>query len=304
MLKYLIFEGGVYKHELITEFVEDVGGFIIQKNIIGLDLIMHIAIPEDDYKKIIEIANEIKGNLKEAPLIGIEIAVVAPTLSRHHLPHPACDIAENLRRHGAKTNLIGLSRGVGQKIAHINKEDIELIEEHDIAVFVLGNFEYCIKNFKYKLFKDISIPIIVTGGPEEMDLPGIEGYVGGIGRYPERFRINEMIEKLNLISKLAGDIAEKRRKEMDLDPLIIEPALVKKEIERQIPEVLEALSPNPVTLKIDGVRIKLPYEEYKDKVSSINIEGKNLKDFAIIKKSLMRDYILVKILPESFFIKV
>lgn len=304
MLKYLIFEGGVYKHEILTEFIEDVGGFIIQKNIIGLDLIMHIAIPEDDLKKVMEIAKEIKGSLKEAPLIGVEIAVVAPSLSRHHLPHPACDIAENLRRHGAKTNLIGLSRGVGQKIAHISREDRELIEEHDIAIFVFGNFEFCIKNFKAKLLKDISIPIIVTGGPNEIELSEIEGYVGGIGRYPERFRINEMIEKLELISSLAEKIAEKKRREMDFDPLIVEPVLVKKEVERQMPEVLEALSPSPLTLKIDGLRIKLPYDDYKDRVASIDIEGMKLGNIANIKKSLMRDYILIKILPQSYFTKV
>ncbi|MCX8169623.1 MAG: methanogenesis marker 7 protein [Candidatus Methanomethyliaceae archaeon] len=304
MLKYLIFEGGVHKHEILVEFVEDLGGFIIQKNVIGLDLIMHIAVPENDLKKVMEIAEELKGSLKEAPLIGVEIVVVAPSLSRHHLPHPACDIAENLRRHGAKTNLLGLSRGVGQKIAHISKEDRELIEEHDIAIFVLGNFEYCLKNFKTKLFKDISIPIIVTGGPDEIELPGIEGYVGGIGRYPERFRINEMIEKLELVSDLAERVAKKRRREMDLDPLIVEPALVKKEIERQMPEALEALSPSPITLKIDGLRIKLPYDDYRYKVASIDIEGRRLGDIANIKKSLMRSYILVKILPQSYLIKV
>jgi methyl coenzyme M reductase subunit C-like uncharacterized protein (methanogenesis marker protein 7) len=35
MLKYLLFEGGLYKHEMMTEFLEDVGGFIVQKNVAG-----------------------------------------------------------------------------------------------------------------------------------------------------------------------------------------------------------------------------------------------------------------------------
>ncbi|MGQ9759778.1 MAG: methanogenesis marker 7 protein [Candidatus Methanomethylicaceae archaeon] len=301
MLKYVIFEGGVYRHEVILEFLDDVGGFVIQKNVIGLDLIMNVAIPEEEMDKFQEIVSGVKGKLREAPLIGTEVAVVAPTLSRHHLPHPACDIAENLRRHGAKTNIIGLARGVGQKIVHTSMQERALIEEHDIAIFTLGNFEVCLKKFKPTLFKELSIPVIVTGGPENVEVLGASGYVGGIGRYPERVRTMDMIERLRAVSELAGKLAEQRRREMDLDPLVVEPALVKNEVERQLPEVLEVLSPNPVTLKLDGLRIKLPYGEHKAKVASVDVEGKKLGDISTIKRSLMRDYIMVKILQESFF---
>lgn len=301
MLKYFIFEGGMYKHELLLEFVDDVGGFVIQKTVIGLDLIMNLAIPEEEAERLQEIVTEVNGKLRDAPLIGTEVAVVAPTLSRHHLPHPACDIAENLRRHGAKTNIMGLARGVGQKIVHTSIQERQLIEEHDLAVFTLGNFEHCLKKFKSKLFKDLSIPVIVTGGPPELEIEGASGYVGGIGRYPERARTLDMIERLRKVSELAGKLIEERRKEMDLDPLIIEPALVKTEVERQVPEVLDALSPNPVTLKVDGLRIKLPYDDYKDKVASVMVDGRRLGEVSRITKSLMRDYILVRILPESYF---
>ncbi|MEM3365293.1 MAG: methanogenesis marker 7 protein [Candidatus Methanomethyliaceae archaeon] len=301
MLKYVIFEGGMYKHELLLEFVDDVGGFVIQKTVIGLDLIMNLAIPEEEVGRLQEIVQEVKGKLREAPLIGTEVVVVAPTLSRHHLPHPACDIAENLRRHGAKTNIMGLARGVGQKIVHTSVQERQLIEEHDLAVFTLGNFEHCLRRFKPKLFKELSVPVIVTGGPPELEVEGASGYVGGIGRYPERARTVDMIEKLRRVSELAGRLIEGRRREMDLDPLIIEPALVKNEVERQVPEVLDALSPNPVTLKVDGVRIKLPYDEYKEKVASVVVEGKRLDELSRITRSQMRDYILVRILPESYF---
>ncbi|MGC8935830.1 MAG: methanogenesis marker 7 protein [Candidatus Methanomethylicaceae archaeon] len=299
MLKYLIFEGGMYRHELLLEFVDDVGGFVIQKNVIGLDLIMNFAIPEEETVRVQELVSELKGKLREAPLIGTEVAVVAPTLSRHHLPHPACDIAENLRRHGAKTNIMGLARGVGQKIVHTSVQERQLIEEHDLAVFTLGNFEHCLRKFKSKLFRDLTIPVIVTGGPPELEIEGASGYVGGIGRYPERARTGDMIEKLRRVSELAGKLIDERRREMDLDPLIVEPALVKSEVERQIPEALEALSPNPVTLKVDGVRIKLPFDEYASKVASVVVDGRRLEEVSRITRSLMRDYILVRILPES-----
>jgi putative methanogenesis marker protein 7 len=301
MLKYIIFEGGLYKHEILEEFLEDIGGFIVQKVVVSLDLILNLAVPEEEVQRLNDISVGLKGKLKEAPLIGTEVAVVAPTLSRHHLPHPSCDVAENLRRYGAKTNIIGLARGVGQKIVHRSTREQELIEEHDLAVFTLGNFEHCLKEAKLPLFRDLSIPVIVTGGPYCDGLPGAQGYVGGIGRFPERARTGDLIERLNAVSELSGKVVEQRRRELDLDPLIVNPIVVKEEVERQLPEAEEALSPNPITLKVDGVRIKLPYDEYHEKVEGIKLEGRRLGDIAKVSKSLMRDYILVRVLPESMF---
>jgi putative methanogenesis marker protein 7 len=301
MLKYLIFEGGLYRHEMLEEFLQDIGGFVVQKTVVSLDLIMNLAVPEEEVGRLQELVVELKGKIKEAPLIGTEVAVVAPTLSRHHLPHPACDIAENLRRSGAKTNIIGLARGVGQKIVHTSAKEKELLEEHDIAVFTLGNFERCLREFKPILFRELSIPVIVTGGPLLDSLLGAQGYVGGIGRYPERVRTGEMIERLRAVSTLSGKVVEQRRRELDMDPLVVDPIIVKEEVERQVPESVEALSPNPVTLKVDGVRIKLPYDEYHDKVAGITLDGKKLGELAVVKRSLMRDYILVRVLPESRF---
>lgn len=301
MLKYLIFEGGLYKHEMMEEYLQDVGGFVVQKVVVSLDLILNIAIPEEEVKRLEALAASLNGKLKEAPLIGTEVAVVAPTLSRHHLPHPSCDVAENLRRHGAKTNIIGLSRGVGQKVVHRTVAEKELIEEHDLAVFTLGNFEHCLKEAKVPLFKELSIPAIVTGGPLCGGLPGAQGYVGGLGRFPERARTGEMIDRLNEVSALSGRLVEQRRRELDLDPLVVEPIVVKEEIERQVPQAVEALSPNPVTLKVDGVRVKLPFDEYRERVEGVMVEGRRLSEVARVTRSRMRDYILIRVLPESMF---
>jgi putative methanogenesis marker protein 7 len=302
MLKYLIFEGGLYKHELMEEYLQDIGGFVVQKVVVSLDLILNIAIPEEELGRVEAMAKELSGKLKEAPLIGTEVAVVAPTLSRHHLPHPSCDIAENLRRHGAKTNIIGLSRGVGQKVVHRTIKEKELIEEHDLAVFTLGNFEHCLKEAKVPLFKELSIPAIVTGGPICDGLPGAQGYVGGLGRFPERARTGEMIERLNEVSIMSGKLVEQKRRELDLDPFVVDPIIIKEEVERQVPQAVEALSPNPVTLKVDGVRVKLPFDEYREKIEGVMVEGRRLSGLATVTKSQMRDYILIRVLPESMFV--
>ena len=58
--------------------------------------------------------------------------------------------------------MIGLARGAGKGIAQINKEEKDLIEEHDLAIFSLGSFDDCIRKKKF-LFEDIDIPVIVTG---------------------------------------------------------------------------------------------------------------------------------------------
>ena len=303
MLKYLIFEGGLYRHELMEEYLQDIGGFVVQKVVVSLDLILNIAVPEEEMKRVEAMAQELNGKLKEAPLIGTEVAVVAPTLSRHHLPHPSCDVAENLRRYGAKTNIIGLSRGVGQKVVHRTIKEKELIEEHDLAVFTLGNFEHCLKEAKVPLFKDLAIPAIVTGGPFCGGLPGAQGYVGGLGRFPERARTGDMIERLNEVSIMSGKLVEERRRELDLDPFVVDPIVVKEEVERQVPQAVEALSPNPVTLKVDGLRVKLPFDEYHAKIEEVVVEGRRLADVASVRKSQMRDYILIRMLPESMFVK-
>ena len=122
-------------------------------------------IPSEDMAALEALIKELRGELVRAPLAGTEVAVVTPTLAIHHLPHTACDIAEYLRRHGAKSNMLGLARGVGREIAQINEYEAALINEHDAAVFIFGNFAECIRK-KESLYRNISVPVVVTGGPE------------------------------------------------------------------------------------------------------------------------------------------
>ena len=304
MYETLTFNGGVHKSEEIKELIEDLGGFILQESIQQMELVLNIAVPLEDVDKIEEKAKELLGKLSVAPMAGSEIAIVSPTLARHHLPHAACDISEYLREYGAKDNMIGLARGDGKGTSGITEEERSLIEEHDIAVFALGSFENCIKE-KAFLYDNIDIPVIVTGSPylDVSDLPGADAYVGGLGRIPRRLRRGPDIRALDNLVETIEKILNDRKREMALDAPLVPSIVVKNAIENQVREIKEIISPAPVTSQLDGVRVKLNYDNYADVIANVVIDGKKLSELAEIKKSFMYDYILVKINSESSLIE-
>jgi len=297
----LIYQGGVYKHEQMIELIEDLGGYILQKNVLQLDVIVVMLVPNADLPLIEAKSKELLGKLTKAPLAGAEIAVVTPTLAYQHLPHLACDIAEYLRRAGSKTNMIGLARGVGKRVAQLKASEIDLINEHDAAVFTYGNFRECIKE-KTKLFRDIEVPIIVTGGPtmEIAEVPGCVAYIGGLGRITHRTRQKEELAILDKLVDATGNVLDQRREELDKDQLSVSPARVMYEIEKQIPDIPESLAPAPLTLQLNGCRIKVSYDEYADKILNVRFdEGIYMREVAKLYRSRMRDYIILRILPKS-----
>lgn len=300
MYETLTYSGGVHKSEEMRELIEDLGGFVLQEHILQMDLILNIAIPIDDVDKIKEKSKELLGEISVAPMAGTELAIVSPTLARHHLPHAACDISEYLRRFGAKDNMIGLARGAGKGVAGITEYEKRLIEEHDIAIYALGSFKQCILD-KTFLFDDIDVPVIVTGAPEIDldDLPGADAYVSGLGRIPRRLKRGENIRALRKLVEVVEDMLDQKRREMALDPPLAPSILVKNAIENQVPAISEVISPTPVTSQLDGVRVKLDYGKYHEEIGKIMINDKPLKEISDIKKSHMYDYILVKLLSES-----
>ena len=304
MYESLTFTGGVHKSEEIKELIEDLGGFILQESIQQMELVLNIAIPIEDVDKIEDKSRELLAKLSVAPMAGSEIAIVSPTLARHHLPHAACDISEYLREFGAKDNMIGLARGDGKGTSGITEEEKRLIEEHDIAVFALGSFENCIKE-KAFLYDDIDIPVIVTGAPDISvdELPGADAYVGGLGRIPRRLRRGPDIRALDKLVETIEQILSDRKREMALDAPLVPSIVVKNAIENQIREIKDVISPTPVTSQLDGVRVKLNYDKYADLIADVVIDGKKLSELAEIKKSFMYDYILVKINSESSLVE-
>ncbi|WMW21599.1 methanogenesis marker 7 protein [Methanolobus mangrovi] len=303
ILEPYIYEGGIHKHSLITELLEDLGGYLIQKVPAATEVTLVMLIPRDDVHLIEELGKKLLGKLTRAPLTGTEIAVVSPTLASHHLPHSACDVAEYLRRGGANTNMIGLARGMGRRVSLSDNYERKLINEHDLAVFSFGTFSDCIKNKKPKLLEGVTVPKIVAGGPRDLkteDVANADLYIGGIGRVAHRMRKSGELDSLDVMTEKVVEVVEKMREDIAKDPLAVLPARVMKEIHEQIPDIFNVLSPAPVTLQLDGLRVKLPYEEFREKVENLEFdEGLKLSDMAVITQSKMKNYILVKIKRES-----
>lgn len=304
MYATMTYTGGVHKHYEMEELIEDLGGFILQKNKAQVDISITIAIPEEDIDKIQQKAKELLGDVEISPLASTEIAVIAPTLAHQHLPHASCDIAEYLRRYGTKTNMIGLARGAGKGISQISKREKDIAEEHDLAVFTLGSFSDCIRTKKF-LFEDLDIPVIVTGSPTDLTAEELscEAYVPGFGRIPYRLKRGENIRALRNLAETAEDLIKKQRELLEEDPLIVSPVIVKIMLEREIPEIAEIVAPMPIVSQLDGVRVKLPYDEYHEKIANVEVEGYRLGDVTDIKQSKVFDgSTLIKIYPESSII--
>jgi len=301
----ITYKGGVYQLDEIIDYIEDVGGFIVQRHNIASEVILQILMPEEDIEDLRKFSRPLAGEVSESPLVGTEIAVVIPSLEIHHLPHSACDVAEYLRSHGAKSNMLGMARGFGRRIAQINDEERDLINEHDLCIFVLGNFASCIGTKFPKLRRGINVPIILTGGVSREALvavtdPPVEGYVGNLGRFMHRTQTEEDIARLDAVIEEVEHVVSERRKELSNDPLSVSPARLQALLNQQIPEIEDILAPCPVAVQLNGLRLKLPYEEYAEKIRNIVIEDDvKIGDVADVKKSRMRDYILIRIKPLS-----
>ena len=301
----ITYKGGVYRHDEIVDLIADLGGYVIQKHVLATEVVLLCLVPRDDIPLIEQIGRPLGGEVKPSPLVGTEVAIVTPSLSIHHLPHPACDIAEYVRRLGAKSNMIGLARGYGKRVAQTSAEEREIINEHDCAVFLLGNFDHCIRKKMVALRRGIDVPIILTGKPPTEDLqktvdPPVAGYVGDVGRFMHRTKEADELERLDAIVAEVTRVLDLRREEIAKDPLSASPARLMSVIQAQVPEVLEVTSPTPITVQIAGLRVKLPYARFADRVRAAEVEeGITIGQLAEILPSRMRDYILVRIKPSS-----
>ncbi len=235
------YKGGIYQHDIIVDLIEDLGGYIVQKHIIAAEVVLQCFVPRDDIDLIRTLAKPLFGEVTDSPLVGTEIAIVSMSLEIHHLPHPSCDIAEYVRRIGAKSNMVSLARGPGKRIAGLNDEERDVINEHDVAVYLLGNFETCIEYKIPTLRRGIEVPIVLCGGPDEETLrritnPPFEGYVGNVGRFMRRTKEADQLEKLDEIVAVITQVVEKKRNDIAKDPLSVSPARLMDLIREKVPD--------------------------------------------------------------------
>ena len=107
------YKGGVYRLDEVVDYIEDLGGYIVQRHNIANEVVLQVLMPQEDIEGLKEFSRPLAGEVQTSPLVGTEIAVVIPSLEIHHLPHSACDVAEYLRSHGSKSNILGMARGFG-----------------------------------------------------------------------------------------------------------------------------------------------------------------------------------------------
>jgi putative methanogenesis marker protein 7 len=201
--------------------------------------------------------------------------------------------------------MVSLARGPGKRIAGLNDEERDVINEHDIAVYLMGNFETCIEYKMPTLLRGIEVPVVVCGGPTTETLkkiidPPVDGYIGNVGRFMRRTKEADEIDKLDEIVAEITRVLEKKREEIQKDPLSISPARLMGLINEKVPAIHGVTSPTPLTVQMAGLRVKLPYDSFAANLRELEIEdGIKLGDISEIVPSRMRDYILVKILPFS-----
>ena len=299
MFEVLMFDGGVYRSDELYELIEDLGGVIIQKSRSSQLLSVTMSVDSEDKAAITEFCKEIGGTIKSIPMAGTEIAVVGPTLGRHHMPHPICDIAEILRRRGAITVVMGLARGRGKLTAQINLEEKMIMDEYDAAIFSLGNFKPCIEA-KADLLSGIKVPVLLVSGPKP---DGVDdkcaAIVSGVGRKASRMRTAPEREKLDEIADKIENILNEKRKLLEEDPLFIHPAEIKLLLEEYEP-VDMCLRPAPVVLHLDGLRVKIGYEEHHKIIEDMEIYGRKMGEICRLSPSKINDSsIIIKIKTQS-----
>ncbi|MEM0215058.1 MAG: methyl-coenzyme M reductase family protein, partial [Archaeoglobaceae archaeon] len=94
------------------------------------------------------------------------------------------------------------------------------------------------------------------------------------------------------VAKAVERIVDKRRKLFDR--FEVPPYYLKSEVENQIPEINEITSPAPITVKLNGLRIKLPYDKFGDKIKNVKILDFKLGDICEVFPSVVEGHTIVK----------
>ena len=289
MYEVIMYDGGIYRSDELFELIEDVGGVVLLKNRSAQMLTVTMSIPSEDREVVEALCKDIGGQVKEVPLAGTEIAVVGPTLGRHHMPHPICDVAEYLRRLGAVTVVMGLARGRGKNTSQINLQETSIIDEYDACVFMLGNFKPCVETKADLLLSKINIPTGLMCGPKPEGIEDTwDAIVWGIGRKAARMREPEDRKKLEEVGDRVDDVLDEKKKALEEAPPFVHPSEIKALLENFEP-IDMCLRPAPLVMHLDGLRAKISYDEYHEQIENMEVYGRRLGDVCVITPSKIND---------------
>ena len=289
MYEVIMYDGGIYRSDELFELIEDVGGVVLLKNRSAQMLTVTMSIPSEDREVVEALCKDIGGQVKEVPLAGTEIAVVGPTLGRHHMPHPICDVAEYLRRLGAVTVVMGLARGRGKNTSQINLQETSIIDEYDACVFMLGNFKPCVETKADLLLSKINIPTVLMCGPKPEGIEDTcDAIVWGIGRKAARMREPEDRKKLEEVGDRVDDVLDEKKTALEEDPPFVHPSEIKALLENFEP-IDMCLRPAPLVMHLDGLRAKISYDEYHEQIENMEVYGRRLGDVCVITPSKIND---------------
>lgn len=289
MYEVIMYDGGIYRSDELFEMIEDVGGVVLQKTRSSQMLTVTMSIPSEDRPMVEALCKDIGGQVREVPLAGTEIAVIGPTLGRHHMPHPICDVAEYLRRCGAVTVVMGLARGRGKSTSQINLQETSIIDEYDACVFMLGNFKSCVETKADLLLRKINIPTVLICGPRPEGVDDTcDAIVSGIGRKASRMRDPDERKKLEECADRVQEILAEKKKGLEEDPPFVEPTEVKALLENYDP-IDMCLRPAPLVMHLDGLRAKISYDDYHEAIENMEVYGRRLGDVCEITPSKIND---------------
>ena len=108
----------------------------------------------------------------------------------------------------------------------------------------------------------------------------------------------EEIRQLDQISEAMEKVIQVKRRELEEDPIFVHPAEVKERI-GGLEVVQRSLRPAPVVLHLDGLRVKIPYREWKDQLSAVDVYGRRLGDIATLSDSRLGGSTLLKIMTRA-----
>jgi methyl coenzyme M reductase subunit C-like uncharacterized protein (methanogenesis marker protein 7) len=111
-------------------------------------------------------------------------------------------------------------------------------------------------------------------------------------------RREEEIARLDEVSDAMELVVKAKRKELEEDPLFVHPAEVKERI-AELEAVQRSLRPAPVVLHMDGLRVKIPYKEWKDQIAAVEVYGHRLGDIATLSDSRLGGSTLIRIKTRS-----